>query len=335
MLNIALIGCGRIGRMHADLVHANPRCRLATVHDAVADAAAAVAERTGARVAEEVDALFADAGIDGIMVASVTSTHADFIERSVAAGKPVFCEKPIDLDMARVRACRAVIADSGVPVQIGFNRRFDPGHRGLRDAVAAGEIGDLYQLLITSRDPAPPTFGYVSTAGGFFRDMTIHDFDIARFVLGADEPVEVFAYADALIEPSIAPDLGEIDCAMVLMRTGSGRQVLINNSRQAPYGYDQRMEALGDKGMVQSTNRTPHGLTRFSATGTAAGQPYEAFFIERYRDAFTGQLDGFLDVIEHGTPPVATFDDGMRALMLAEAAYVALKSGSAAAVDAE
>lgn len=334
MLNIALIGCGRIGRWHADLVHANPRSRLAVVHDTVADAAGAVAEHTGARVAESLDALFADAGVDAVIVASVTDTHADFIERSVAAGKPVLCEKPIDLDIARVRACRTAIAGTSIPVQIGFNRRFDPGHRALREALAAGEIGGLYQLMIISRDPAPPGRDYIKSAGGLMRDMTIHDFDLARFFLGDDEVIEVFAYADALVDPSLGPDLGDVDCTMIVMRTRSGRQVLINNARRATYGYDQRIEALGDSGMLQSTNRSPHGLTRFGASGTAIGQPYETFFIERYTEAFKAQLDAFLDVLENGTEPQVSFDDGMRALMLAEAAYVALDSGGAAAVEA-
>ncbi|MSU91277.1 inositol 2-dehydrogenase [Rhodobacteraceae bacterium 2CG4] len=334
MLNIALIGCGRIGRMHGALVHAHRDARLAVVHDPVAAAAQALAAETGATVADSAGAVFADPGVDAVIVASVTATHADYIEQAVAAGKPVLCEKPIDLDIRRVEACRTAIAGTDVPVQIGFNRRFDPGHQALRAAVAAGEVGRLVQLLVTSRDPEPPSDEYLLGAGGMIRDMTIHDFDLARYVLGGDEVVEVFAHAGALIDPERGARLDEVDCAMILMRTASGAQVLINNARQAPYGYDQRLEAVGPQGMLQSTNRTPHGLTRFTADATAAGAGYEPFFIERYAQAFRAQLDSFLQTARTGGDAEVGFEDGRRALLLAEAAYASLQQGRAVAVEA-
>jgi myo-inositol 2-dehydrogenase/D-chiro-inositol 1-dehydrogenase len=332
MLNIALIGCGRIGRMHADLVQANPRSRLACVHDVNPAAVAALTEGTDVKAAESPEAIFADAQVDAVIVASVTSTHADYIEAAVAAGKPVLCEKPIDLDIGRVRACREAIAGSDVPVQIGFNRRFDPGHSALRDAVAGGEIGKLVQLIVTSRDPYPPGRDYLLGAGGMIRDMTIHDFDLARFVLAGDEPVEVWATAAPLIDPGLT-EIDEIDCAMIMMKTSAGRQVLLNNARQAPYGYDQRLEAVGSDGMLQSGNRTPHGLLRYGATATAAQVPYLEFFIERYREAFRLQLEAFLDLASGKSADAPRFDDGLKALALAEAAYRALKSGASEKVD--
>lgn len=326
MLNLALIGCGRIGRMHAELVQANPRCRLHSLHDVNAAAVAELTEGTGIKPAETPEAIFADPQVDAVIVASVTSTHADYIEAAVAAGKPVLCEKPIDLDISRVRACAAAISGSDVPVQIGFNRRFDPGHSALRRAVAAGEIGKLVQLIVTSRDPFPPGRDYLLGAGGMIRDMTIHDFDLSRFVLGADEPVEVWATGAPLIDADLT-EIDEIDCAMIVMKTAAGRQVLLNNARQAPYGYDQRVEAVGSDGMLQSTNRTPHGLQRFGGAATAAQEPYLDFFIERYREAFRLQLEALLDLAGGKPVEVPQFDDGLKALALAEAAYRALESG--------
>lgn len=326
MLNIALIGCGRIGRMHADIVHANPRARLACAYDTIPQSVAAIVGDSDIEVAETPNQIFANPVVDAVIVASVTSTHADYIEASVAAGKPVLCEKPIDLDIERVAACQSAIAGSDVPVQIGFNRRFDPGHSALRTALADGEVGRLLQLLVTSRDPAPPNIDYLRGAGGMIRDMSIHDFDIARFMLGDDEPVEVWATGGALIEENLT-DMNEIDCAMIVLRTARGRQVLINNARQSSYGYDQRIEALGSKGMLQSANRTPHGLVRFGSTSTAAHAPYLDFFIERYREAFALQFNAFVDFATGKTMDVPTFEDGHKALLLAESAYVALETG--------
>ena len=331
MLKFALIGCGRIGRMHAEIVRSNARARLACVHDIDPQSAASVVGDAEIEVAGTPEAIFADPGIDAIIVASVTATHADYIEASVAAGKPVLCEKPIDLDIKRVLACQAAIGGRTVPVQIGFNRRFDPGHRALREGLESGEIGRLLQLLVTSRDPAPPSMDYLNGAGGMFRDMTIHDFDLARFLLGDDEPVEVWAAGGALIDENLR-DTGEIDCAMIVMRTAHGCQVLINNARQATYGYDQRVEALGTEGMLQSVNRTPHGLVRFGSKLTAAQVPYHDFFIERYREAFSLQLDAFVDLVTGRGSEVPTFEDGRKALALAEAAYHAMETGCATPV---
>ncbi|MFN4157581.1 MAG: inositol 2-dehydrogenase [Gemmobacter sp.] len=332
MLNIGLIGCGRIGALHARVIAAHPQARLTVVCDVHAPSAAAIAAQTGARVTQDAQAVFDAPDVDAVLVASLTETHADYIEAAVAAGRAVLCEKPIDLNLARVRRCEAAIAGSTVPVQIGFNRRFDPGHASLRAGVLAGEVGDTLQIIITSRDPAPPPLTYLARAGGMIRDMTIHDFDLARFLLAGDEVSTVHAVAGALIDADIARDPGDVDCAMVLMTTERGRQVFINNARQASYGYDQRLEVLGTAGMLQSGNRRAHEVLRFDGTSTNGGAPYLNFFTDRYDEAFRRQFDSFVSSVTSGTAPVVGFDDGMQALRLAEAAYAALARGGPVAV---
>ncbi len=323
MVRIAVLGCGRIGQMHAANIARHPRASLAMVYDIDGAAAEAVAEREGARAMASAEEVLASPDADAVLIASATPTHADYIEKAVAAGKPALCEKPIDLTLARVEACRARIAGSSVPVQIGFNRRFDPGHRAARNAVLAGDIGDLHQVIITSRDPELPPRGYLEDAGGLLRDMTIHDFDLARYMLG-EEPVEVFAVAGALIDPVLGAELDEVDSAMIVMRTASGMQCHINNSRTAVYGYDQRIELMGTEGMVQSGNRKPHEMRRYSAKSIEGAEPYLFFFIERYTEAFMAEIDAFVDAVETGEQPEVSFEDGRRALILAEAAYKSL-----------
>ena len=323
MVRIAVLGCGRIGQMHAANIARHPRASLAMVYDIDGAAAEAVAEREGARAMASAEEVLASPDADAVLIASATPTHADYIEKAVEAGKPALCEKPIDLTLARVEACRARIAGSSVPVQIGFNRRFDPGHRAARNAVLAGDIGDLHQVIITSRDPELPPRGYLEDAGGLLRDMTIHDFDLARYMLG-EEPVEVFAVAGALIDPVLGAELDEVDSAMIVMRTASGMQCHINNSRTAIYGYDQRIELMGTEGMVQSGNRKPHEMRRYSAKSIEGAEPYLFFFIERYTEAFMAEIDAFVDAVETGEQPEVSFEDGRRALILAEAAYKSL-----------
>lgn len=319
MLKIAVLGCGRIGGMHARNVAAHPRAELATVYDIHRPSAEAVAGALGVPVAASAEAAFADPRVDAVLIATATETHADYIERAVAAGKPALCEKPIDLSLARVNACAEAIRGKAVPVQLGFNRRFDPGHRAARDALHAGEIGDLHQVVITSRDPGMPPRAYYEAAGGLFRDMTIHDFDLARFMLG-EEPEEVLAIGGRLTDPALMEELDDFDTAMIILRTPSGKQCHINNSRTAVYGYDQRVELLGSAGMLISGNRKPHELRRYSASQTETAAPYLDFFIERYRSAFDAEIGAFVDCVENGTEPEVGFEDGRRALVLAEAA---------------
>ena len=327
MLRIAVLGCGRIGQMHAANVARHPRTKLAMVYDVFAPAAEAVAAREGAMIAASAEEIFASGDVDAVLIATATPTHADYIEMAVASGKAALCEKPIDLDLGRVNACARKIAGSTVPIQLGFNRRFDPGHRAARDAMRDGAIGDLHQVIITSRDPAIPPRAYLEAAGGLLRDMTIHDFDLARFMLGDDPVKEVFAVAGALIDPALGAELNEIDSAMIIMRTEGGKQCHINNSRTAVYGYDQRVELMGSKGMALSDNRKPHEMRTYSATTTEVAAPYQFFFLERYSEAFNAQIDYFVDAVENGTPPEVGFEDGRQALILAEAAYKSLSEG--------
>lgn len=332
MVTIAVLGCGRIGAMHAGNIHAHDRAELAAVFDLHAPSAEAASAKFGCRVAASVEDVLADGAIDAVLIATTTDTHADLIEAAVRAGKAVLCEKPIDLSLERVNRCAAAIAGTKVPVQIGFNRRFDPGHRAAREAMLAGEIGDLHQVIITSRDPGMPPRAYIESAGGLLRDMTIHDFDLARYMLN-DEPVEVYAVADALIDPELGRDLDDVDTAMIIMRTADGKMCHINNSRTATYGYDQRIELLGREGMLISDNRKPHEMRRYTEKSTEVSEPYLHFFIERYQQSFNAEISAFVDAVETGKPPQVGFEDGRRALMLAEAAYLSRKSGRAVKVE--
>ena len=331
-MKFALIGCGRIGSMHADNIAANPRATLVSVYDVFGERASEVAARHSCKIAGSVEEILSDDAVEAVLIASPTDTHADLLEAAAKAGKAVFCEKPIDLDLDRVNQCAAVIAACEVPIQIGFNRRFDPGHRAARQALEAGKIGELHQVIITSRDPEIPPRAYLETAGGLFRDMTIHDFDLARFMLG-EEPEEVFAIAAPLGDPELGAALDEIDTAMIILRTASGKMCHINNSRSAVYGYDQRVELLGDSGMVISGNRRPHEARLYTATQAETAQPYFRFFIERYREAYIAELEAFIDAVEQGVPCEVGFEDGRRALMLAEAAYRSLQSGAMVKVE--
>lgn len=332
MANIAVLGCGRIGKMHAANIAAHKQTTLAAVFDVYQPAAEEAGNLYGATVVSDVAEVFASPDIDGILIATATETHADYIEMAVKSGKPVLCEKPIDLDITRVNRCAEFIAGSNPIIQLGFNRRFDPGHRAARDAMRAGEIGDLHQVIISSRDPEMPPRSYLEAAGGLLRDMTIHDFDLARFMLD-DEPVEVFAFANALIDPELCGELDEVDTAMILMRTADGKQCHINNSRTAVYGYDQRIELLGTQGMLLSGNRKPHEVKRFNAKESESAAPYLNFFIERYEQAFMAEISAFVNCIEKGTTPEVGFEDGRKALVLAEAAYKSMVEGRMVRVE--
>jgi len=322
MLRFALFGAGRIGRMHAANLKRHPSADLALVYDVMAEAARACAEENDAKVAGSVEEALGDESVDAILIASSTDTHVDLISRGVEAGKAVLCEKPIDLDIDRVNVCWDRIKDKRPRVMIGFNRRFDPSFKALHDGVRRGEIGDLRQVIITSRDPDVPPIAYMKASGGLLRDMTIHDFDLARYILG-EEPTKVTCIAGALIAQEVR-DLGELDSAMILMETASGRQCCITNYRKAVYGYDQRLEAVGETGMLKAENRRPTTLERWKAETTEAKDPILHFFIERYQEAYNAEIAAFVEAVEKGTPMPVGFEDGRRALMLANAAYESL-----------
>jgi len=325
MVRLALFGCGRIGKVHASSIAAHPHAELVWVCDPVEPAARALAEQHGAAATSDVDAVLADPRVDAVVVASPTPTHVDLLTRAVLAGKAVLCEKPIDLDVARVDACWDKIAHADPTVMVGFNRRFDPSFKDVHDRVRAGEIGALEQLVITSRDPAPSPREYIEVSGGLFRDMTIHDFDMARFFLG--EIVEVQAMGSNLIADYI-DELGVVDGAMVTLRGADGALCHITNSRRCAFGYDQRLEAFGESGMLEARNQLPtsvraHGADRVEATG-----PCLNFFLDRYTDAYRRELDHFITAVEEGTKPEPGFADGRAALVLADAAAQSLRTNS-------
>ena len=321
MLEIAQFGAGRIGQIHASNIAAMKDVRLRYVVDVNAEAAQKLAARHGARVVSEREA-FADGKVDAVLIASSTDTHARLAIEAARAGKAIFCEKPIDLSLRKVDECLREVESAGVPMFVGFNRRFDPSFSALKNRLDQGEIGAVEQVVISSRDPAPPPLAYLKVSGGMFRDMTIHDFDMARWLLG-EEPVEVFAMGEALVDRKIAA-AGDIDSAMVLLRTASDRMCHINNSRRAAYGYDQRIEVFGAKGMLRAENIGETTVEHFSARGTASDRPLD-FFLERYAEAYRAEMAAFVLALRNQTPMPVGAADGRQALVLAEAALQSLK----------
>lgn len=332
MVTFGLIGCGRIGQMHAQILMKDERATLGAVYDLNKELSSAISHRTGATFCEYDEELFNNSSIDAVWISSVTATHAEYIEKAVARGKAVFCEKPIDLSLDRIRSCYTNIKSAKSPIQVGFNRRFDPGHSSIKKALDSGQIGDLHQVIITSRDPEMPSEEYYREAGGLFRDMTIHDFDLARFYLGGD-PIEIYASAQRMIDPVLMNEIDDYDTAMFILCSSDGKQCLINNSRTAVYGYDQRVELLGSKGMLQSDNIKSNQMKYYNSSGTEISNPYLHFFIERYQDAFVAQLASFIDAVETDQPTEVGFEDGYKALVIAEAAYSSIKKGMKVSID--
>lgn len=325
MLKFALFGAGRIGKMHAQNIHASTNAQLKYVYDVYPPAALLVAEQTGATVADSVEVALQDAEVDAVLIATSTDTHVELITQAAKAGKAILCEKPIDLDTARVNQCLQDIKGCPVPIQIGFNRRYDPSHAEVAQAVQKGEVGQLEQIVITSRDPGMAPVEYLTSSGGIFRDMIIHDFDMARYVLG-EEITELQAYGSALVDPEITR-IGDVDSVMLIMKTASGKLVHINGSRRAAYGYDQRVEAFGSEGMVVSENQTATSVRRFNKAQTDMNGPLLNFFIDRYAKAYDAQLNAFIDNVMKGLPVTPSFEDGRRAQILADAAQQSLETG--------
>lgn len=329
-IRIGLIGTGRIGQVHAANIAASPDATLARVADPFIAGATAVTERFGGTATASAEDLIASGEIDAVLIASPTPTHVDLIGAAVDAGLPVLCEKPIDLDIARVDALAPRVAASGVPVAIGFNRRFDPAFSAVQARVAAGEIGRLEQLTIVSRDPAAPPAEYVGVSGGIFRDMTIHDFDMARFFL--PDIVEVTAIGGALFDTG-AQQHGDLDTAVTTLRAASGAIITIINSRHSAIGYDQRIEAFGAGGMLQVAN-APTSLVSLSTAETVeAKAPYQDFFLQRYAAAYALELDAFVRLARGEESASSTFADGRAALVLADAAVRSAAEGRTVAVD--
>ena len=330
VIPIAVLGCGRIGRMHARVLARHPGAHLVAVYDLIPEAATETSRELGVRAAASVAEVLGDNSIAAVLIATPTSTHVDLIIAAARAGKAVLCEKPIDLDMARVLECEAAIRDLSCTVMIGFNRRFDPSFRALRERVHAGEIGRVEQVIITSRDPSPPPATYVASSGGLFRDMTIHDFDMARYMVG--DIAEVHAIGAVLVDPAIG-EAGDIDSAMIVLRSRAGALVHINNSRRCAYGYDQRLEVFGSGGMLLAGNRHATTVQSFGANHSGAADVVLPFFIERYAEAYAAEIAHFLDCVGHGATPMTSFADGVEALRIADAAQESLRTGMPVHLD--
>lgn len=324
MLRVGLLGCGRIGQVHARSVTQNEGATVVAVADAFAAPAEILAAKTGAEIRDTLAVIEAD-DIDAVVIGTPTDTHYDLIHAAAAAGKAIFCEKPVDMSADRIRDCIAAVDKAGVPFLTAFNRRFDPNFAALQARLGAGEIGNVEIVTILSRDPAPPPISYIEGSGGIFRDMMIHDFDMARFLLD-EEPVQVFATGAALIDPAIGA-AGDVDTAAVLLTTGSGKICQISNSRRTSYGYDQRVEVHGSKGMLRAANVLENTIERASEAGFTQA-PAQHFFLERYETAYAREVAHFIDCVETGKPPSPGIHDGLRAQMLADAATESLQSGA-------
>ncbi len=324
MITVGLLGCGRIGQVHARSLAQVPDAKLIAVADAVPDAASALAGASGAGV-RDADAIISSNDIDAVIVATPTTLHYDQIHALAAEGKAIFCEKPIDLSSERAAECQSRVDAAGVPFMTAFNRRFDPQFALLQRSLRDGAIGDPELVIITSRDPSPPPVTYIEQSGGLFRDMMIHDLDMARFLLGED-PVEVSAAGSCLVDPEIGA-AGDVDTAAVTLRTGSGRLCQINNSRRATYGYDQRIEVHGARGMLQAANKPENFITQAGEAGFTSA-PNKHFFLERYAAAYLAEMTAFIGALADGTAPDPGIADGVAAQRLADAATESHRTGT-------
>jgi myo-inositol 2-dehydrogenase/D-chiro-inositol 1-dehydrogenase len=316
MLKIGLLGAGRIAGVHAAAISQNPQSKLVAISDFYPDVADKLARQFDAVMRTNED-IIADPEIDAVLIATPTDTHSDLIEAATAAGKAVLCEKPVDLSLERARACLHNSAPSGVPVMVGFNRRFDPNFAALKASLEAGDIGKAELLSITSFDPAPPPVSYIKTSGGLFRDMMIHDFDMANFIMG-EAPVSVMATASCVVDPEIGA-AGDVDTAVVTLSYADGRIAVIKNSRRAAYGYDQRVELLGAQGLLQAQNMLENTVVKSTDKGVTGAKP-TYFFLERYMAAYAAEWASFVDAVTNGTALPVTLSDGIDALAMAEAA---------------
>lgn len=324
-VRFAILGAGRIGQVHAQALKAVPGAELVAIAEPFEEMAKAAQARFGGDL-RTIDEIAVSTDVDAVVICTPTDTHADLIEQFARAGKAIFCEKPVDLDVARVRACLQTVAETNATLMVGFNRRFDPDFMALKAAIDAGQIGDVEMITITSRDPGAPPYDYITRSGGIFRDMTIHDFDVARWLLG-EEVKTVLASASVLTDPKIG-ELGDYDSANVILRTRSGRQCVITNSRRAAYGYDQRIEVLGSKGMVRARN-THEANIEIAGQGGFTAPPLLNFFMTRYTAAYANEIAAFVYAVSEKSVPPTTGEDGLRALELADAALRSVHSGQA------
>jgi len=320
-IRFALLGAGRIGKVHARAVTSNPGAQLVAVADAVPKAAQAIAQQYGCDI-RTIDAILVSKDIDAVVICTPTDTHADLIEKFSAAKKAIFCEKPVDLSVSRVRDVIATVKKNRTTLMVGFNRRFDPHFMAVRAAIDAGEIGDVEMVTIVLRDPAPPPVDYIKRSGGIFRDMTIHDFDMARFLLG-EEIVSVSAQASVLVDKAIGK-AGDYDSVSVMLETAKGKHATISNSRRASYGYDQRIEALGTLGAVAAENQRAVSIEVATATGYRR-PPLHDFFMTRYIEAYANEIAAFIETVDGKRKVSPSGQDGLAALLIADAALMSVR----------
>ena len=334
MINFSLMGAGRIGKMHAEIINRHPQCNLKFIYDVDNKSCIRLADKYKSIAAETAEEALLSNDIDAVLIASATPTHIEFIKKASKSGKAVFCEKPIDLDIQKVNDCFKEIKNIKTPIQIGFNRRYDNSHKKLKEARESNEIGQLELIIITSRDPEPPGIEYLKAAGGFFRDTTIHDFDLSRFILGDDPIIQVSAFASQLISKE-CKEVGDHDTAMFILKSKSGVLIHINNSRRAVYGYDQRVEIFGSKGMMISGNQSTTSVEKFTNSHTKANDLIHNFFIERYAQAYQDQFNDFIKTFNEKSNTSVTFEDGRNALIIADAAYESYNSGKVVDINYE
>ena len=325
-LNIGIIGAGRIGKVHMQSITYNvPTAKVLGITDVFKDGLQELADKYGIeKVYDDYKEMLADKDIDAVLVCSSTDTHADISIEAAKAGKHVFCEKPVDLTPEKVQAVIDAVAEAGVKLQVGFNRRFDHNFAHVRSLINEGKVGNLELIKITSRDPEPPPAEYAAVSGGMFLDMTIHDFDMARFLAGSDV-TEVYASATCLVDPAIG-EAGDVDTAIINLKFENGALGVIDNSRRAAYGYDQRIEVFGSKGAAMAANDTPTNVTVMNAEGVTTDKPLY-FFLERYMQSFRDEMVQFVDAVLNDKEKPTTGVDGLNSILVALAAKKSVKEG--------
>ena len=326
-LGLALLGSGRMAHVYGPKINAHPSLRLEIVFNPNLSSAIKAASAYGGRASDDIEAVLADPSVDAVIIATPTNTHVEYIEMAARAGKPIYCEKPLDQTLERVDGCLSTLKTHPVPFMLGFNRRFDPDNRAVRQAVANGDLGRLNFLMSTSREPAPPPIDYVRASGGYFLDAQIHDIDLLCWIAG-ERPVRVFAAGSCVFDEKIGAE-GDVDLAMTTLIMPSGALAHINNSRACAYGFDQRLEVFGTKGMVQTSNHRDDPLIRWSRTQTEGKAPLKHFFLERYDTSFSHALDEFYCAVTEARAPSATEHDGRAALAIALACAQSRSSGEA------
>lgn len=328
MIKLALLGAGRIGQVHARTIRGMDNATVTAVSDFFPETAKTLADTLGAEVRDN-DTIMRSEDVDAVVIGTPTDTHFDLIAAAAKAGKDIFCEKPVDMSADRIRELIKIVEEAGVQFMTAFNRRFDPSFANVQARIAAGEVGDVEMVTILSRDPSPPPLSYVKSSGGIFRDMMIHDLDMARFLLGED-PIEVVAYGSALVDPEIGK-AGDVDTAGVMLKTASGKICQISNSRRATYGYDQRIEVHGAKGMLRAENHLENTVEVATEAGYRRA-PTLNFFLERYESAYRREMEHFVACLNEGSPVTPTIHDGLQAQMLADAATQSCETGKPVAI---